>query len=210
MLKVIEHPMLKKYLGIMRNKDTKTNDFSQAASSISEVLVYELLRQEPLKKILIDTPVKTGVEAHDLANDYVLVPIIRAGLVMLSEARRILSDAKVMHVGISRDGENEGKWITYLNKIKTTNQNAHAIVLDPMLATGNSAVATIKMLKQAGYQKISFLGIIGVQEGVNNLENNFGKDFPIYLAALDPELNSKNYIVPGLGDAGDRAFGTLD
>ncbi|OYD26452.1 uracil phosphoribosyltransferase [Mycoplasma testudineum] len=206
MLKMIDHSMIKQHITTLRDHNTLSAEFTQVAGRISEIMLYELLKNEPVNEIKVDTPIKKDVTGYKLSYNYIFIPIIRAGLTMIPNARRIVPDAKIMHIGIARDEVNQD-YITYLDKVYKSKGNDHAIVFDPMLATGKSAAIAIKKLQNAGYKKITFIGIIGVDEGIEYLENEFGKDFEIYLAVKDPILNSKKYIEPGLGDAGDRAYG---
>lgn len=205
MLTVFDHPLIKHKLNIMRNKDTGTKDFRDNLDEIGSLMVYEVTRDLPLKKEEIETPI-CSYEGQTLAKEVVVVPILRAGLGMVSGILSLIPTAKVAHVGLYRDEETLEPH-AYFEKYPKTIQDAVTLIVDPMLATGGSAIAAIDMVKKQGAKNIKMVSLVGAPEGVRALEEAH-PDVDIYLAALDDHLNDHGYIVPGLGDAGDRIFGT--
>lgn len=189
----------------MRNAETGTKDFRDNLDEIGGLMVYEVTRDLPLKSETVQTPICT-YEGQTLAKDVVVVPILRAGLGMVSGILELIPTAKVAHVGLYRDEETLEPH-AYFEKYPKTIQDAVTIVVDPMLATGGSAIAAIDMVKKQGAKNIKMVSLVGAPEGVAALEAAH-PDVDLYLAALDEKLNDKGYIVPGLGDAGDRIFGT--
>ncbi|MEY8309445.1 uracil phosphoribosyltransferase [Erysipelotrichaceae bacterium 51-3] len=205
MLTVFDHPLIKHKLTIMRDKNTSTKDFRDNLDEIGSLMVYEVTRDLPLVDHEIETPL-SKMSGYKLAKDVVVVPILRAGLGMTSGIMTLIPTAKVAHVGLFRDEETLEPH-TYFEKYPKNIKDAVTIVVDPMLATGGSAVAAIDMVKKQGAQNIKLVCLVGAEEGVKNVEEHH-PDVDIYLAALDGKLNENGYIVPGLGDAGDRIFGT--
>lgn len=189
----------------MRDKNTSTKDFRDNLDEIGSLMVYEVTRDLPLVDSEIETPM-CKMTGSKLAKDVVVVPILRAGLGMTTGILDLIPTAKVAHVGLFRDEETLEPH-TYFEKYPKNIKDAVTIVVDPMLATGGSSVAAIDMVKKQGAQNIKLVCLVGAEEGVKNVEKHH-PDVDIYLAALDDHLNENGYIVPGLGDAGDRIFGT--
>lgn len=202
---VFGHPLIKHKLTIMRDKNTSTKDFRDNLDEIGSLMVYEVTRDLPLVDSEIETPM-CKMTGSKLAKDVVVVPILRAGLGMTTGILDLIPTAKVAHVGLFRDEETLEPH-TYFEKYPKNIKDAVTIVVDPMLATGGSSVAAIDMVKKQGAQNIKLVCLVGAEEGVKNVEKHH-PDVDIYLAALDDHLNENGYIVPGLGDAGDRIFGT--
>ncbi|MGB8359113.1 MAG: uracil phosphoribosyltransferase [Bacteroidales bacterium] len=205
MLKLINHPLITHKLSIIRRKETGTRDFRQNLSEIAGLMAYEITRDLPLRDVIIDTPI-SSCTTSELSKGIVLVPILRAGLGMVDGITSLIPTAKVGHIGLYRDHETLEP-TEYYAKFPPDLSEAIVMVLDPMLATGGSAGAAISALKKRGATIIKLVCIVGAPEGVARVEKDH-PDVDIYLAALDSHLNDKGYIVPGLGDAGDRLFGT--
>ncbi len=205
MLNVLNHPLITHKLTQMRKVDTGTKDFRQNLDEIAGLMAYEICRDLPVRDVTIETPVTTCV-TQELSKEIVLVPILRAGLGLVNGITNLIPTAKVGHVGLYRDEETLMPH-EYFAKFPTTLEEGVTMVLDPMLATGGSAVAAIDNVKKRGAKTIKLVCLVGAPEGVKAVENAH-PDVDIYLAALDEKLNEKGYIVPGLGDAGDRIFGT--
>jgi uracil phosphoribosyltransferase len=205
MLSVVQHPLIQHKLALIRNKETGTKDFRENLDEIAGLMAYEITRDLPVKETRIETPLKQ-CPARELARDIVLVPILRAGLGMVDGITNLIPTAKVGHMGLYRDHETLEP-MNYYAKFPGNIDEAVVMVLDPMLATGGSASAAITTLKSGGARFIKLVCIVGAPEGVQRVETDH-PDVDIYLAALDECLNEKGYIVPGLGDAGDRLFGT--
>lgn len=205
MLKVLNHPLITHKLTQMRNEETGTKDFRQNLDEIAGLMAYEITRDLPLRKIEIHTPV-CPCTTYELAKEVVLVPILRAGLGMVNGINDLIPTAKVGFIGLYRDEETLEPH-EYFAKFPPNLVDAVVMVLDPMLATGGSAAAAIDMVKKRGAKTIKLVCLVGAPEGVKVVEEAH-PDIDIYLAALDDKLNEKGYIVPGLGDAGDRIFGT--
>jgi uracil phosphoribosyltransferase len=204
-LKIFDHPLINHKLAIIRSKETNTKLFRETVDEIGALMAYEVTRDLPTELTEVETPLaKTMIPT--LAKEVVIVPILRAGLGMVAGIQQLIPTAKVGHVGMYRDEETL-KPQQYYFKVPPTIQDATVLVLDPMLATGGSVAAAVTLLKNAGAKDIRFVGIVGCPTGVDVLKNAH-PDVDIYLAALDPKLNDKSYIVPGLGDAGDRLYGT--
>ncbi|MGI6607626.1 MAG: uracil phosphoribosyltransferase [Erysipelotrichaceae bacterium] len=205
MLHVIDHPVIKHKLTIMRNVETGTKDFRENLDEIGGLMTYEITKDFPLRDVEIETPMGKTTGSK-LDKDIVLVPILRAGLGMVNGIQQLVPTAKVGHVGLYRDEETL-KPHFYYAKFPPNIANSMVMVVDPMLATGGSAVAAIDCVKKAGATDIKLVCLVGVQEGIDEVEKAH-PDVHIYLAAKDEKLNEIGYIVPGLGDAGDRIFGT--
>lgn len=205
MANVLNHPLITHKLTQMRQASTGTKDFRQNLDEIAGLMAYEITRDLPTRKIEIVTPV-APCTTEELAKEIVLVPILRAGLGMVNGIRNLVPTAKVGHIGLYRDEETLEPH-EYFAKFPSNMPEAVVMVLDPMLATGGSASAAITMLKRRGAKTIKLVCLVGAPEGVARIEADH-PDVEIYLAALDEKLNEKGYIVPGLGDAGDRIFGT--
>lgn len=205
MLKVLKHPLITHKLTQMRKKDTNTKDFRQNLDEIGGLMAYEITRDIPTRTVTIETPVAT-CETQEIKDDIVLVPILRAGLGMVNGISQLIPTVKIAHVGLYRDEETLQPH-TYFEKYPAHMEDAVVMVVDPMLATGGSAIAALDMVKKQGAKNIRLVCLVGAPEGVEAVEKAH-PDVDIYLAALDEKLNEKGYIIPGLGDAGDRIFGT--
>lgn len=205
MFKLLKHPLLTHKLTRLRRKETDTKVFRETLGEIAGLMAYEITRDLPLKNISIETPLGK-CETHELARDIVLIPILRAGLGMVEGISGLMPSARIGHLGMYRDHETL-KPETYYSKFPDNLSDAVVMVLDPMLATGGSSSVAIKILKKHGAQTIKLVCVVGAPEGVKKISEDH-PDVQIYLAALDEKLNEKGYIVPGLGDAGDRLFGT--
>lgn len=204
-LHVSTHPLALHKLTILRNQKTEPKKFREVVREIAMMLVLDATADLPLNDLPITTPMG-ATNGHKLADHIGLIPILRAGLGMVEGALDMLPSAEVWHIGLYRD-ERTLRPVEYYNKLPVNPTVQVCLVLDPMLATGGSAVATVDILKRWGAQHIKFVGLIGAPEGVQRLASAH-PDVPIYLASLDERLNDIGYIVPGLGDAGDRQFGT--
>jgi uracil phosphoribosyltransferase len=202
---VSKHPLIQHELARLRAIDTKPPEFRELVSAISRGLLFEATIDLRLTPVTVQTPL-TATTCQRLADRVGLVPVLRAGLGMAEAMLEALPEASVWHVGLYRD-HTTLKPVTYYNKLPPKPEMDVALVLDPMLATGGSAIAAIDILKKAGTPRVIFAGLIAAPEGVAALQSTH-PDVPIYLAALDSHLNEVGYIVPGLGDAGDRQFGT--
>lgn len=205
MLTVLRHPLITHKLCQMRKKETGTKDFRQNLDEIAGLMAYEVCRDLPVQEVEIETPVCV-CKTFELEKEIVLIPILRAGLGLVNGINDLIPTAKVGFIGLYRDEETLEPH-EYFAKFPPTMPEAVNMVLDPMLATGGSAVAAIDMIKKRGAKIIKLVCLVGAPEGVKAVEEAH-PDVDIYLAALDEKLNEKGYIVPGLGDAGDRIFGT--
>ena len=207
-MKAIElnHPLVKHKLTILRDKKTGTKKFRELISELSMMLCYEALKDANLTNIEIETPMCNMQGEIINEDDYAFVPILRAGTGMLDGLINVMPNAKIGHIGLYRNEETL-KPVKYYYKMPKDIDKREVIVLDPMLATGGSGIDAISMLKESGASKIKFLCIIAAPEGIKKLEDAH-PDVQIYCAAIDDHLNENGYIVPGLGDAGDRIFGT--
>jgi uracil phosphoribosyltransferase len=205
MLNLLKHPFLTHKLTRLRRKETDTKDFRRTLGEIAGLMAYEITRDLPLRDISIETPLG---ECHtqELARDVVLIPILRAGLGMVEGISNLMPSARIGHLGMYRDHETLEP-MTYYSKFPDNLADAIVMVLDPMLATGGSATAAIQLLKDHGAKTIKLVCVVGAPEGIEKIKKDH-PDVQIYLAGLDEKLNDKGYIVPGLGDAGDRLFGT--
>jgi len=205
MLVIVKHPLIQHKLSILRNRDTGTKDFRETLEEIAGLMAYEITRDLPVREISIHTPLQS-CQAMELARNVVLVPVLRAGLVMVDGISHLIPTAKVGHMGLYRDHRTlEPR--KYYAKFPEGIEDAEVLLLDPMLATGGSASEAITHLKEEGASRIKLVCIVGAPEGVERIEQNH-PEVPVYLAALDQGLNESGYILPGLGDAGDRIFGT--
>lgn len=206
MIREILHPLLSDRLTQLRRKETPPKVFRQVVEEIATFLTYEIARDFKLKEIEIETPIRK-CRAAVLAEDFVVVPILRAGLGMLNGVLKVLPSAEVGLIGLVRD-ETTKLPVEYYKKLPPNFAAKKVIVVDPMLATGGSATAALQILKNCGAKDIIFVSIISAPEGVKKVATEF-PEVPIYTAAIDEGLNADCYIVPGLGDAGDRIFNTL-
>lgn len=203
---VMDHPLIQHKIGVIRNIETGTKDFRQTISEIAMLITYEATRNLPLSEMEIETPIcKTTVKALK-GKKMAIIPILRAGLGMVDGVLAMIPAARVGHIGLYRDPETHDP-VEYYCKIPADCEEREVFVLDPMLATGGSSAAAIQMLKDRGCKKIHFMCIIAAPEGVKRMQDEH-PDVDIYIGALDEKLNEHAYIVPGLGDAGDRIFGT--
>ena len=205
---VIDHPLIQDIIARMRDKNTAPALFHELVKEVAILEAYEALRDIPTKSIEVETPLEKTKQNVIDENNICLVPILRAGLGMAEGVSILLPGAPVGHIGLKRDEVTHLTHEYYANFPKRI-ADMDVLLLDPMLATGGSAVDAITRLKERGVKSIRFLCIIAVPEGVKVLQEKF-PDVPIYIGALDRELNSNAYILPGLGDAGDRIFGTID
>jgi uracil phosphoribosyltransferase len=199
------HPLVAHKLTRLRDRNTDPKRFRELVREIAGLLAYEATADLGIVGRQVQTPLGTASGA-DLREKIGLVPILRAGLGMVEGIWELMPSSEVWHIGLYRD-ERTLKPVQYYNKLPVEPTVSVCLILDPMLATGGSAVATVEVLKHWGVKKIKFVGVIGAPEGVKNLQDHH-PDVPIYLAAIDDHLNERGYIVPGLGDAGDRQFGT--
>ena len=203
---LVEHPLIKRDVTILRNKDTDSETFRAALQRVSNLLAAEISKEFSLTSIEIQTPLEKTTGSR-LTNQVILVPVLRAGLGMVNGFLQIIPEAKVGHIGLQRDEETL-KPVEYYYKVPKRLESAEVVMIDPMLATGGSASEALKYLKSRGAAKLVFACLVASPEGIKKL-NNDHPDIKIFAAALDRELNNKGYILPGLGDAGDRTFGTL-
>ena len=203
---IMDHPLVQHKVGLLRNKYTGTKEFKELVSELATLLCYEATRDLPTEEVEIQTLIAVA-KTHMLAGrKLALVPILRAGLGMVDGMLALLPAAKVGHIGMYRNEETLEP-VEYYCKLPQDIAEREVIVLDPMLATGGSAIDAVTQIKKRGVKNIKFIGIIGAPEGLAKLQEAH-PDVDIYLAALDEKLNENGYIVPGLGDAGDRIFGT--
>jgi len=203
---VIDHPMIQHKLSIMRMKETGSKDFRQLLTEISLLMGYEVTRDLPLDDIKIETPICPMTAKQISGRKLAVVPILRAGLGMVDGLLTLVPVAKVGHIGLYRNEETHEP-VEYYCKLPEDIDNRLVILTDPMLATGGSACDAITLLKKRGCNQIRLMCLVGVPEGINKVQKTH-PDVDIYVAAVDDHLNENAYIVPGLGDAGDRIFGT--
>ena len=203
---VLDHPLIHHKLAVLRNKETPVKEFRELISEISGLMCYEATRNLPMQEVEVETPVAVAKCKMLAGKKLAIVPVLRAGLGMVDSMVDLIPSAKIGHIGLYRDPETH-KPVEYYCKLPDDIANRQVYVVDPMLATGGSAVAAIDFLKQHGCKNIIMMNVIGCPEGVKAVQEAH-PDVEIYLAALDEKLNDHAYIVPGLGDAGDRIFGT--
>jgi uracil phosphoribosyltransferase len=201
----IRHPCVQHKLALIRDKDTRHQEFRELATEITMFVCYEALKSISVKEVDVETPLETA-KCHKIAEDLVVVPILRAGVGMLEGILSLVPSARVGFVGLYRD-EVTKEPVTYYQRLPDQTKGGLCILVDPMLATGGSAVAAIDMLKKKGAHKIVVVCIVTCPEGLQRVEKAH-PDVHIYAASIDDGLNEKKYIVPGLGDAGDRLYGT--
>lgn len=199
------HPLVAHKLTRLRDKNTNSKKFRELIREISALLTYEVTADLATSVLKVETPLKT-TSGFELKEQVGLIPILRAGLGMVAGVWELLPGAEVWHIGLYRD-EKTLLPVEYYNKLPIAPTVQVCLILDPMLATGGSAVATVDILKRWGASKIKFMGILAAPEGISELQNSH-PDVPIHIAAIDEYLNEHGYIIPGLGDAGDRQFGT--
>ena len=203
---VFDHPLIQHKLSVMREKDTSSKEFRELVSEIAQLMCYEVTRDLPLEEVEIETPVAKAKVKRIAGKKLAVVPILRAGLGMVDGMLNMIPNAKVGHIGLYRDPETLEP-VKYYCKMPTDVAERDIIIVAPMLATGGSAVAAITFMKEYGCSHIKLMCLIGAPEGVEKVQESH-PDVDIYIAALDEKLNEHGYIVPGLGDAGDRIFGT--
>ena len=207
-MKVIElkHPLIEHKLAILRDKRTGTKEFRELISELGEMLCYEAMKDAQTYEVEIETPIQKMKAKKINEDNYAFVPILRAGTGMLDGIIQVVPNAKLGHIGMYRD-EETFKPNVYFFKVPKDIEKREVLILDPMLATGGSALDAIELLKEKGVKKIKFLCIIAAPEGIKAVEEKH-PDVQIYCTAIDTKLNEKAYIIPGLGDAGDRIFRT--
>ena len=203
---VMDHPLIQHKIGLIRKKETGTKDFRQAISEIAMLICYEATRDLKLDDVEIETPICKTIAKELKGKKMAIVPILRAGLGMVDGVLQLIPAAKIGHIGLYRDPETLNP-VEYYCKLPADCADREVFVVDPMLATGGSSVAAIQMLKDKGCKNIHFMCIIAAPEGVAKMKECH-PDVDMYIGALDEKLNDHGYIVPGLGDAGDRIFGT--
>ena len=205
-LHVMNHPLILHKLSVIRDKNTSVKEFREIISEIASLMCYEATRDLPVEDVEIETPVAKAVVKRIAGKKLAIVPILRAGLGMVDGVVELIPNAKIGHIGLYRDPETLMP-VEYYCKLPNDIEERDVFVLDPMLATGGSAEAAITFIKQRGCRSIRLMNIIAAPEGVKKIQDTH-PDVDIYTAALDDCLNDHGYIVPGLGDAGDRIFGT--
>lgn len=203
---VLDHPLIQHKLAILRNQDTPVKEFRELIGEIAGLMCYEATRNLPTKEVEVQTPVALAKCRMLSGKKMAIVPILRAGLGMVDKMVSLVPSAKIGHIGLYRDPETHLP-VEYYCKLPEDIENRVVFVVDPMLATGGSAVAAIDFLKKRGCRNIIMMNVIGCPEGVKTVQDAH-PDVEMYLAALDERLNEHAYIIPGLGDAGDRIFGT--
>ncbi len=205
-LTVLDHPLIQHKLAIMRDRETATKNFRQLVGEIAMLMTYEVTRELATESVTIETPLERMTANRVAGKKLVLVPILRAGLGMVDGILQLVPSARVGHIGLYRDHETLEP-VSYYFKVPEASDARDVFLLDPMLATGGSAAAAVAKLKAVGATRIRFLCLVAAPEGVRGFAAKH-PDVPIYAAALDRQLNDHGYILPGLGDAGDRLFGT--
>ena len=203
---IISHPLIQHKLSILRRKDTSTKHFRELVNEIAMLMGYEVSRELPLEEVEIETPITKTVQKQLTGKKLAIVPILRAGIGMVDGLLSLVPAAKVGHIGMYRDEETLEP-VEYLVKLPEDIDQRQIFVVDPMLATGGSAILAVDSLKKRGAANIKFVCLVAAPEGVKKLQDAH-PDIDIYTASLDEKLNENGYIVPGLGDAGDRLFGT--
>ncbi len=206
MVHVLDHPLLQHKLSILRNKDTGVKDFREVVGEIATLMCYEATRDLPMKQVEIETPVAKAKVNVISGKKLAIVPVLRAGLGMVDGILTLIPSAKVGHIGLYRDPTTHEP-VEYYCKMPDDIESREVIILDPMLATGGSASAAIQFIKNYGCKNIKLMNIIAAPEGIQRVRKDH-PDVDVYVAAVDEKLNDHAYIVPGLGDAGDRIFGT--
>jgi len=202
----LKHPLIEHKLAILRDKKTGTKEFREIVSELGEMLCYEAMKDAKTYEVEIETPMEKMKARKINEDNYAFVPILRAGTGMLDGIINVVPNAKIGHIGMYRD-EETFKPNVYFFKVPKDIEKREVLILDPMLATGGSALDAIELLKEKGVTKLKFLCIIASPEGIKAVEEKY-PDVQIYCSSIDRELNEKAYIMPGLGDAGDRIFGT--
>jgi uracil phosphoribosyltransferase len=205
-LTVVQHPLVRHKLAVLRDKETSKKKFKELVDEIAMLMAYEVTKDLPLAPVEIETPLETTTEMKLSGKKLTVVPILRAGLGMVDGVVRLIPSARVGHIGLFRDHDTLQP-VDYYFKIPPEPENRDFILLDPMLATGGSASAATTSLKRSGASRVRFVCLVAAPEGVQRMLDDH-PDVHVYTAALDRELNDLGYILPGLGDAGDRLFGT--
>lgn len=203
---VFDHPLIQHKLSIIRDKETGPKEFRELVEEVAMLMAYEVTRDLPLREVTVETPVATAKARMIEGKKLGVIPILRAGLGMVNGVLRMIPAAKVGHIGVYRDPETL-KPVEYYCKLPTDIAERDLILVDPMLATGGSAIAGIDILKQRGAKSIKLMNLIAAPEGIDAVHSKH-PDVDVFVAAVDERLNEHAYIVPGLGDAGDRLFGT--
>ena len=203
---ILDHPLIQHKLSILRDKNTSTKDFRQLINEISMLMIFEATRDLPLEEVEVETPIAVAKCKHIAGRKLAFVPILRAGLGMVDGALQLVPSARIGHIGMYRD-EKTLKPVEYFCKLPKDIDQRDVFVVDPMLATGGSAIDAISQIKKRGPRKITFMCTIAAPEGIEALQKAH-PDVDIYCAACDSHLNEIGYIVPGVGVAGDRIFGT--
>ncbi|MBR6950289.1 MAG: uracil phosphoribosyltransferase [Oscillospiraceae bacterium] len=203
---IYDHPLIQHKLSIIRDKNTSVKEFRELVSEIASLMCYEATRDLQTEVIDVETPIGPAKARHLSGKKLAVVPILRAGLGMVDGILKLVPSAKVGHIGLFRDPKTLEP-VKYYCKMPNDIANRDVLVLDPMLATGGSASAAITFIKEYGCRHIKLLNLIGAPEGIARMQQDH-PDVDIYIAAVDEKLNDHGYIVPGLGDAGDRIFGT--
>ena len=203
---VLDHPLIQHKLAVLRNKNTSVKEFRELVNEISGLMCYEATRNLPTVEVEVETPVAVAKCRMLAGKKLAIVPILRAGLGMVDAMVDLIPSAKIGHIGLYRDPETHEP-VEYYCKLPEDIENRQVFVVDPMLATGGSAVAAIDFLKKHGCRNIIMMNVIGCPEGIQRVQEAH-PDVEMYLAACDEKLNDHAYIIPGLGDAGDRIFGT--
>ena len=206
MVHVLDHPLLQHKLSILRDENTGVKDFREIVGEVATLMCYEATRDLPLQDVEIQTPVAKAVTKQLAGKKLAIVPVLRAGLGMVEGILTLIPSAKVGHIGLFRDPDTLNP-VKYYCKMPTDIAERDVIILDPMLATGGSASAAIAFVKEYGVKNIKLMNILAAPEGIQRIRADH-PDVEIYVAAVDDQLNDHGYIVPGLGDAGDRIFGT--
>ena len=203
---VFDHPLVQHKLTLLRKKETSTTSFRRLLNEIGSLMAYEVTRTMPMHEVMIETPLETMRSKLIDGKKLVFVPILRAGMGLLDGFLTVVPGARVGHIGLYRDPKTLVA-VEYYFKMPGGMSERDAVVLDPMLATGNSAIAAVERLKEARPRSIRFVCLVSCPEGIRNFQSAH-PDVPVYTASIDRELNDHGYILPGLGDAGDRIFGT--
>ena len=203
---IMDHPLIQHKISMLRNKNTGTNEFRKLIEEIAVLMGYEALRDLPLEDVEVETPIETCMSPMIAGKKLAVVPVLRAGLGMVNGITTLVPSAKIGHIGLYRDPETHEPH-EYYCKLPEPIDRRQIVVVDPMLATGGSAIAAVDFIKKHGGQKIKFMSIIAAPEGVDALMKAH-PDIQLYVGCLDREINENAYICPGLGDAGDRIFGT--
>jgi len=206
-LRIFDHPLIQHKLSIVRDRATGPADFRRLLNEIAGLMTYEVSRRFDTRAVRVTTPLEE-MECRELSRPVTLVPILRAGLSMTDGVLQLFPEARVGHIGIRRD-ETTHRPVTYYARLPHDVRDGYAIVIDPMLATGGSACAAIRYLKDAGCREIQMICLVAAPPGVKRVQEEH-PDVTVHTASLDRELDANAYIRPGLGDAGDRVFGTLD